>query len=101
MLNGNMYYTTKGIYGVKLYTYIDIDIDIDKECTVLFTQQSDILMSNDVMEDVKAFLCTMDEKSKQNVKVKAYRKCKSIENENYCMVWCDISLSNFITEMSV
>ena len=90
MLDDNIYYTTMGIYGVKIYTYID------KECKILFKKQLNTLMSNEMMEEVKAFYANLDENSKKNVKLKIYRNCKSIENEENCMIWFDISLNNFI-----
>jgi len=93
MLNSDIYYTMRGIYGVKIYTYSN------KECTVLFKRQLNTLMSNEMMEEVKAFLCTIDEKSKKNVQVKTYRNCKSVDNNDNCMIWCDISLTNFIIEV--
>ena len=44
-----MYYTTRGIYGVKMYTYIN------RNYTILFKQQGNTLMSNEIIEEVKAF----------------------------------------------
>lgn len=97
MLNNNIYYTTMGIYGVKIYTYIN------KECKILFKQQLNTIMSNEMMEEVNIFYANLDENSKKNVKFKIYRNCKSIENkdEQNCMVWFDISLDNFIIDFSI
>ena len=96
MLDSDIYYTTKGIYGVKIYTYIN------NECTVLFKRQLNTLMSDEMMEEVKAFYAKLDETSKKNVKIKTYRNCKSIENNNNnCMIWCNTSHNNFITEVCV
>ena len=95
MLDNDIYYTTMGIYGVKIYTYID------KECTVLFKQQLNTIMTNEQMEEVKVFYANVDENSKTNVKIKIYRNCKSIENKENCMIWCDISLHNFIIDFGV
>jgi hypothetical protein len=95
MLDNNIYYTTRGIYGVKIYTYIN------KECKILFKKQLNTLMSNEMMEEVKVFYTNLDENSKKNVKLKIYRNCKSTENKENCMIWCDISLNNFIIEFGV
>lgn len=95
MLNANIYYTTRGIYGVKIYTYIN------KECKILFKQQLNTLMSNEMIEEVKVFYANLDENSKTNVKCKIYRNCKSIENEENCMIWCDISLNKFLIDFGV
>lgn len=91
MLN-NIYYTTTGIYGVKMYNYIN------KELNILFKQQLNTLMSNKMIEEVKVFYSNLDENSKTNVKIKIYRKCNSIENKENCMIWFDISLNKFITD---
>ena len=95
MLDSDIYYTTKGIYGVQIYTYIN------NECTVLFKRQLNTLMSDEMMEEIKAFYAKLDETSKKNVKIKTYRNCKSIENNNNCMIWCNTSHNNFITEVCV
>jgi hypothetical protein len=95
MLNNPIYYTTKGIYGVKIYTYNNND------CTIIFKQQFNTLMSNEMIEEVKAFYESLDENSKKDVKIQIYRNCKSIEDEGGCMVWFNISLNNFITELGV
>lgn len=95
MFNDNIYYTTRGIYGVKIYTYIN------KECKILFKQQLNTLMSNEMIEEVKVFYANLDENSKPNVKFKIYINCKSIENEENCMIWFDISLNKFLTDFGV
>jgi hypothetical protein len=95
MLDNNIYYTTRGIYGVKIYTYIN------KECNILFEQKLNTLMSNEIIEEVKVFYSNLDENSKTNVKIKIYRKCNSIENKETCMIWCDISLNKFIKEIGI
>jgi hypothetical protein len=95
MLDNNIYYTTKGIYGVKIYTYIN------KECNILFKQQLNTLMSNEMIEHLKVFYSNLHENSKTNLKIKIYRKCQSIESNENCMIWCDISLNKFITDFGV
>jgi hypothetical protein len=92
MLNNNIYCTTRGIYGVKIYTCVN------KECKILFARQLNSLMSNEMMQEVKEFYANLDENSKQNVKCKIYRNCKSIGNEENFMIWCNASLNNFITD---
>lgn len=90
-----MYYTTRGIYGVKIYTYIN------GECTTIFEQQLNTLMSNEIIEEVKAFYHNLDENSKKKLKFKIYRNCKSIEDEGDCMIWLNISLDNFIKDFGI
>lgn len=90
-----MYYTTRGIYGVQIYTYINGD------CTTIFKKQLNTLMSNEMIEEVKVFYHNLDENSKKNLKFKIYRNCKSIEDEGDCMIWLNISLNNFITDFGV
>ena len=91
MLNNNMYYTTRGIYGVKMYN----------NCTIIFKQQLNTQMNNEMIEEVKSFYEKLDENSKQNLKFQIYRNCKSIDYEGECMIWLNISLNNFITEFGV
>ena len=95
MLNNNIYYTTRGIYGVKIYTYID------KVYTIIFKQQLNTIMSNEMIEEVKALYENLDENSKKNLKFQIYRNCKSIEDEGNCMIWCNTSLNQFITDFGV
>jgi hypothetical protein len=95
MLNHNIYYTTRGIYGVKIYTYINRDY------TIIFKQQLNTLMSNEMIETVKAFYDNLDENSKKNLKFKIYKNCKSIEDEENCMIWLNITLNQFITDFGV
>jgi hypothetical protein len=58
-------------------------------------------MTNEMIEEVKAFYANLDENSKTtDVKCKIYRKCKSIENEENCMIWFDIPLNKFISDFS-
>lgn len=90
-----MYYTTRGIYGVKIYTYINGD------CTPIFTQQLNTFMSNEMIEEVKAFYHNLDENSKKNLKFKIYINCKSIEDEGDCMIWLNIPLNKFITYFGI
>jgi len=95
MLNHNIYYTTRGIYGVKIYTYNNI------YSTIIFKQQLNTLMSNEMIEEVKAFYDNLDENSKKNLKFQIYRNCKSIEDEENCMIWLNISLNQFITDFGI
>ena len=95
MLTNNIYYTKSGIYGVKIYTYIN------RVCTIIFKQQLNTLMSNEMIEEVKAFYENLDENSKKNLKFQIYRNCKSIEDEENCMIWFNISLNKFITDFCV
>jgi hypothetical protein len=95
MLNNNIYYTTRGIYGVKIYTYID------KVYTIIFKQQLNTIMSNEMIEEVKALYENLDENSKKNLKFQIYRNCTSIEDEGNCMIWCNISLNKFITYFGI
>jgi hypothetical protein len=95
MLNNPLYYTTKGIYGVKMYTYNN------NNCSIIFKQQLNTLMTNEMIEEVKTFYENLDEDSKQNLKFQIYRNCKSIEDEGNCMIWLNISLNNFIIDFGV
>ena len=95
MLNNNIYYTTRGIYGVKLYTCIN------RDCTIIFKQQLNTLMTNEMIEEVKIFYKNLDENSKKNLKFQIYINCKSIEDEGNCMVWFNISFNKFITDFCV
>jgi hypothetical protein len=95
MLNNKIYYTTRGIYGVKIYTYIN------RDCITIFEQQLNTLMSNEMIEEVKEFYHNLDENSKKNLKFKIYRNCKSIEDEENYMIWLNISLNNFITDFGI
>jgi hypothetical protein len=95
MLKNNIYYTTKGIYGVKIYTYIN------RDCTTIFTQQFNTLISNEMIEEIKAFYNNLDENSIKKLKFKIYRNCKSIEDEETSMIWFNISLNEFITTFGI
>ncbi len=95
MLNNNMYYTTRGIYGVKIYTYTNTNY------TILFKQQLNTLMSNEIIEEVKAFYTNLDENSKKNLKFQIYRNCKSLDDEGDCMIWFNISLDKFISDFGI
>jgi hypothetical protein len=64
-------------------------------------QQLDTLMSNEMIEEVKAFYDNLDENSKKNLKFQIYRNCKSIENQENCMIWFDIPFNKFITEFCI
>jgi len=90
-----MYYTTKGIYGVKMYSYNNF------HSKILFIRQFNTLMSNEMIEEVKSFYENLDENSKKNLKFQIYRNCKSIEDEGDCMIWLNISLNQFITVFSI
>ena len=90
-----MYYTTRGIYGVKMYTYIN------NNCTIIFEQKLNTLMTNEMIEEVKSFYENLDENSKKNLKFQIYINCKSIEDEGNCMIWLDISLNKFITDFGI
>ena len=90
-----MYYTTRGIYGVKIYTCIN------RVCTTIFQQQLNTLMSNEMMEEVKVFYNNLDENSNTNLKFKVYRNCKSIEDEGDCMIWLNISRNQFIIDFGI
>jgi hypothetical protein len=89
MLNNNIYYSTKGIYGVQLYTYNN------NECNILFKQQLNTLMTNEMMEEVTAFYESLDEHIKKDVKFKLYHNCNSIDNKDNCMIWFHASLNSF------
>ena len=95
MLNNNIYYTTRGIYGVKIYNYIN------RDSTILFKQQFNTLMTNEMFEEVKAFYTNLDENSKKDLKFQIYRNCKSIEDEGDCMIWLNISFNQFITDFGI
>lgn len=95
MLNNKMYYTTRGIYGVKIYTCIN------KDCTTIFKQQLNTLISNEMIEEVKSFYYNLDENIKKKLKFQIYRNCKSIEDEENFMIWLKISLNEFITYFGI
>ena len=90
-----MYYTTKGIYGIKMYTYID------SNCKIIFKQQLNTLMSNEMIEEVKSIYENLDENSKKDVKFQIYRNCKSMDEEGECMIWLKITFNKFMTYFSV
>ena len=93
MLNNSIYYTTKGIYGVKLYTYINDDY------ITIFKQQLNTLMTNEMMEEVKAFYENVDENIKKHLQFQIYRNCKSIDDEGTCMIWLNVSRNTFIKDI--
>jgi hypothetical protein len=95
MLNNNIYYTTRGIYGIKIYTYIN------RVSEIIFKQQLNTLMTNEMIEEVKSFYDNLDENSKKNLKFQIYRNCKSIEGEENCMIWLKISLNEFIRDFGI
>lgn len=72
MFDDNIYYTTAGIYGVKIQTHVN------NEFNILFKRQFNTLMSIEMPEEAKAFYENLDENSKRNVKLKLYRNCKSV-----------------------
>lgn len=78
-----------------MYTYIN------RECTIIFKQQLNTLMSNEMIEEVRAFYYSLDENRKQKLKFQIYRNCKSIEDEENCMIWLNTTLNQFITEFGV
>ena len=90
-----MYYTTRGIYGVQMYTCVN------NNRTIIFKQQLDTLMTNETIEEAKAFYENLDENTKQNLKFQIRRNCKSIDDEGNCMIWLNISLNEFITGSQV
>jgi len=90
-----MYYTTRGIYGVKMYTYINAN------CKIIFKQQLNTSMNNEMIQEVKSFYENLDENSKKDVKIQICRNCKSIEDEGDCMIWFNISFNKFITDYGV
>jgi hypothetical protein len=90
-----MYYTTRGIYGVKMYTYNNF------HSKILFIRQFNILMSNEMIEEVKSFYENLDENNKKDVKFQIYRNCKSIDDEGDCMIWFNMSYNKFISEYCV
>jgi hypothetical protein len=90
-----MYYTTRGIYGVKMYTYIN------NNCTIIFKQELNTIISNEMLEEVKTFYTNLDENSKKNLKFQIYRNCKSIDDEGDCMIWLNISFNTFITDFCI
>lgn len=54
-----------------------------------------------MIEEVKAFYHNLDENSKKNLKFQIYRNCKSIEDEENCMIWLNMSLYQFITDFGI
>ena len=58
-------------------------------------------MTNETIEEVKAFYDNLDKNSKKKLKFKIYRNCKSIEDEENCMIWLNISLNEFITAFGI
>ncbi len=78
-----------------MYTYIN------RNYTILFKQQLNTLITNQIIEEVKTFYTNLDENSKKNLKFQIYRNCKSIENEGDCMIWLNISLDKFITDFGI
>ena len=90
-----MYYTTRGIYGFKMYTYYN------NNCTIIFKQQLNTLMSNEMIKEVKSFYENLDENIKKKLKFQIYKNCKSIEDEGECMICLNISLNNFISDFGI
>ena len=74
---------------------------VNGECEIIFKQQLNTLMSNEMMEEVKAFYANLDENSKENLKFQVYRNCKSIDDEGECMIWLNTSLHQFITDFDI
>ena len=54
-----------------------------------------------MINEVKAFYDHLDENSKKNLQFQIYRNCKSIEDEENCMIWLNISLNQFITDFGI
>jgi hypothetical protein len=95
MLNNNIYYTKIGIYGVKIYTYTN------KDCKIIYKQELNTLIDNNIIEEVKALYKNIDENIKNDLQFQIYRNCKSIDGEESCMIWWNISLDEFIEYFSI
>jgi hypothetical protein len=95
MMDNNIYYTVYNIYGIKIYSYIDNDY------IILFEQKHNTIMNNEMMKEVKVFYENLNENKKKNVKFQIYIECKSIDNEEKCMIWWNIPLNEFIKEFGI
>lgn len=93
-MDNNIYYTTRDIYGIKLYNCID-------EYKILFEQKYNTIISNEMMKETKAFYENLNEDIKKNIKFKIYKNCKSIDDDTNFMIWLNISLNEFIKEFDV
>jgi len=87
-MNEDFYITDyNNIYGIKMYNYLN----------VLFEKKYDIIMTNELIKDVKLFYENLDEDNKNNIKFQIYIKCKSIcYLDDNIMVWWNISIEDFI-----
>lgn len=94
MMEPNIYYTLRKIYGIKIYSCID-------KYTILFEQKYNKIMSNEMMKEAKVFYENLNENDKKSVKFQIYTKCEGIDYKEDCMIWWNISLNEFIKEFSV
>lgn len=83
-------YTSGKIFGIKIYTFDDDDIDY-----TLFERKYDVIMSVEEMKEVYLFYTELHDKN--NVRFKIYTEFSSTynkKNENY-MDWYRISENIF------
>ena len=71
MIDTNIYYTLRGIYGIKIYNCID-----NNDFIILFEKKYNEIMSTKMMEEAMIFYKSLNENNKQSVKFKIYKKCK-------------------------
>jgi len=90
MIN-NIYYSSRNIYGIKIYHYTE-------EYIILFERKYDFIMTNELLQDAFQMYENLDENNKRNVKFQIYLRCKSIDNKDNCMIWLNLSLKEFIKE---
>lgn len=96
MNNMNDIYSTQcHVYGIKIYIFTK------NKCTILFERKYNTIMCDETIVETKLFYEKLDETVKNNIKFKIYTRCENKCNNDYFMVWLNVSHNNFIKKFRV
>ncbi len=86
-----MYSTKCDIYGIRIYNFTNYKYNI------MFEKKFDTIINNETLVETRLFYNNLHENDKKSIKkIKIYTKCENKSNNDYFMVWLDVSLDFFL-----
>jgi hypothetical protein len=86
-------YPSDDIYGIRIYNFID---DVSN---ILFERNYDVIMTKEMLNDIKLVYEELCENNKDQIFFQIYTECSSTYDKDKFMNWIPINLNIFLQKL--
>lgn len=86
-------YPSDDVYGIRIYNFIN------DMCNTLFERKYDVVMTKEMLNDVKLVYEELCENNKDQIFFQIYTECSSTYDKDIFMQWMPIKLDIFLQKL--